>query len=176
MNDKKRHDSIIPLSREHHYALLLCLRIHRGLIEHRDDADWLKKKASDAINFFASDLTLHFRAEEEVLFPAARTLTNTAQLVDDLLCEHQEIVRQVEQLSTLIDEPLSDALHSFPEPLADTLNSFADLLEAHIRKEERELFPAYERQISPQLDKEVSEKILNLIGPALKPKHPEFLE
>jgi len=48
----RRHDSLIPLSREHQYALMLCLRIHRGLIEHDRDANWLVVKAWQAVRFF----------------------------------------------------------------------------------------------------------------------------
>src|ERR1051325_6583205 len=132
MKSPRRHDSLIPLSREHHYALLLCLRIHRGIEAHRADLNWLRIKAGNAVRFFASDLRLHFKAEEEVLFPAMRDLPAPRELINDLLAEHRELERLIERLRRA-----EDGL------LPDLLCQFADLLESHIRREEQSLFPIY---------------------------------
>jgi len=60
--------------------------------------------------------------------------------------------------------------------LAATLKEFADALEAHIRKEERKLFPIYEQQASPETSSRVEREIFGLIGAAAQPRRPEFLE
>jgi hemerythrin-like domain-containing protein len=57
----------------------------------------------------------------------------------------------------------------------DALGEFADLLEAHIRKEERELFPLYEKQMSPAMAAEVGREVKNIIGNAMQPRNPELL-
>ena len=160
----RRHDSLIPLSREHQYALMLCLRIHRGLIEHETDAKWLQMKSDHAVSFFEGELVTHFQAEEKFLFPAMRELSGAIPIIDELLDEHEKI-------RTLIDQ-----LRQFePGTLASMLKEFADTLEPHIRKEERELFPIYEQQASPQTISRVERAIFSLIGSASQPRNPELL-
>jgi hemerythrin-like domain-containing protein len=161
----RRHESLVPLSREHQYGLLLCLRIHRGLPEKAADASWLEKKAAQTVEFFKGDLAAHFAAEEEVLFPAMREIPEAAALIAELLAQHREI------------ESLARALEpSEEDSLPGTLKRFADLLEAHIRKEERELFPIYERAAAPVVTEAVGRGVRQFIGEALKPKHPELFD
>ena len=160
----RRNDSLIPLSREHQYALMLCLRIHRGLIEHDADANWLQMKAGVAVSFFEGELVIHFQAEEEVLFPAMRELSGAPQIIEGLVAEHGKIGRLIDQLRQI-------DVHS----VAATLKEFADTLEAHIRKEERELFPIYEQQALSETIVRVERAILSLIGSASQPRNPELL-
>jgi iron-sulfur cluster repair protein YtfE (RIC family) len=160
----RRDDSLIPLSREHQYALMLCLRIHRGLIEHGSDTTWLQIKAGVAVLFFEGELIDHFQAEEEFLFPAMRELADVMPIIGELLGEHEKIRRLVDQLRQI---ELSS--------LGSTLMEFADTLEAHIRKEERELFPIYEQQASRETISRVERAIHKLIGSASQPRNPELL-
>lgn len=126
MKTSRRYDSLIPLSHDHHHALVLCLRIHRGLELHREDEGWLQATAEEAIRFFASDLTPHITSEEEVLFPAMQYVAESSELICELLREHRAIENLVERL-----RQMNVAL------FAETLQQLADLLETHIRKEER---------------------------------------
>jgi hemerythrin-like domain-containing protein len=130
-----------------------------------EDRNWQRAKAGDVVRFFDSDLVPHFRAEENVLFPTMHRLSAAPQLIEELLSEHRKIERLVDQLR-----------HSDCEQLTDRLIEFADLLESHIRKEERDLFPVYERLVSPEIAGRVEEEIKSLIGTALQPKNPELLE
>jgi iron-sulfur cluster repair protein YtfE (RIC family) len=161
----RRDDSLIPLSREHQYALMLCLRIHRGLIEHDGNSNWLQMKAGHAVRFFEGELVTHFQAEEEFLFPAMREISGATEIIDELLADHTKLRRLIDQLRQI--EASS---------LASTLKEFADTLEAHIRKEERELFPIYEQQASPETISRVERAIFSLIGSASQPRHPELLK
>jgi hemerythrin-like domain-containing protein len=161
----RRHESLIPLSREHQYALLLCLRIHRGLPEHDHDSDWLKTRAANTLRFFDEDLTIHFQAEEQVLFPAMNEVSGASGIIEELLDEHHKLRRITDRLRE--DETAARA---------GTLKEFADTLEAHIRKEERALFPIYEEAASAEVISAVEKGILSLIGSASEPKHPELLE
>lgn len=164
MKISRRHESLIPLSREHHYALLLCLRIHRGLEPHQNDPAWLRSKAENVARFFVTDLTPHFQTEEKVLFPAMQHCAGAAELLHDLLAEHRELEWQAEGL-----RQCEAGL------LAERLRSFADLLEAHIRREERELFSLFEQQVMPDAAHRVGVEITRLIGRAEQPRHPELL-
>lgn len=158
MSSARRHESLIPLSREHHYGLMLCLRIHRGLPLDGKDEEWVRAKAAQALGFFASDLTAHFKAEEEVLFPAMQGFAGAPPLLSELLSEHRELNRLAAQLSG------SDVA-----TLKDVLGKFADLLEAHIRKEERELFPLYEKEVGVELAEEEGRAVKDVVGEAMQP-------
>ena len=144
---------------------MLCLRIHRGLPLDGDDEKWVRAKSAQAAEFFASNLTGHFKAEEDVLFPAMRDFAGASPLLSELLSEHRELERLAEQLDG------SDVA-----ALKDALGKFADLLEAHIRKEERELFPLYEKQAGAELAKEVGRAVKDIVGEAMRPRNPELLE
>lgn len=161
----RRHESLIPLSREHQYALMVCLRIHRGLPEHGGGLDWLKTRAENTVRFFDEDLAIHFQAEEQFLFPAMSEFSGAAAIIESLLDEHRMLRRFAARLR-------DGARDSYP----GTLKEFADTLEAHIRKEERELFPIYEQQASAEVTSAVEQGILSLIGSASQPKHPELLK
>lgn len=151
MKSARRHESLIPLSREHQYALLLCLRIHRGLESHQNDPVWLQSKAENVVRFFAGDLRPHFQAEEEVLFPAMQHCAT--ELLRDLIAEHRKL------------EWLAGGLHYCETGFLSTrLKAFADLLEAHVRREERELFPLFEQQVTPNAAQQVGAEITQLIG------------
>src|SRR5262245_29843140 len=121
MKSSRRHKSLIPLSREHQYALLLCLRIHQGLDSKREDLTWLQQKSANVGKFFDGDRTPHFKAEEEILFPSMTGFTGAPTLISDLLEEHRRIEGMVKELR-----------RATPNLLAEILGQFADLLEAHI--------------------------------------------
>lgn len=161
----RRHNSLIPLSREHQYALLLCLRIHRGLAESKEKPNWVHEQAIKTVQFYDAELVLHFKAEEEILFPPMRSFQNAHALIEDLLIEHKSLQALVENLRATTGGSL-----------ASTLEDFADALEAHIRKEERALFPIYESEVSQELADHIEQGIVRLIGDARYPRNPKLLE
>jgi len=135
----KRHPSLIPLSHDHHHGLVLAFRLREGLPRNRKPSDSPREQAEDTVRFFHDNLVAHFQAEEEVLFPAIRThVPQAIVLLDTLIAEHTTISSSVEQLSRIASNDLS---------LPAFLKSFGDVLERHIRCEERELFPLYEVNI-----------------------------
>jgi iron-sulfur cluster repair protein YtfE (RIC family) len=144
---------------------MLCLRIHRGLPVRGNDETWVRAKAAQTAEFFASDLTGHFKAEEEAMFPAMRDIAGATELITDLISEHRELERLAAQLS-----PTAGAQS------VDALGKFADLLEAHIRKEERVLFPLYEKEVEAETAEEVGRAVKTIVGYALKPRDPGLLE
>ena len=165
LKSNRRHESLIPLSREHHYGLLVCLRIHRGIENHQADVSWLSERAEKVIQFFESDLKTHFKAEEEIVFPAMNGIEDSRAMIAQLVDEHRKLEKLVQRLKKARELRL-----------APLLREFADLLEAHIRTEERVLFPRYEKGVSSELAKQVGTRVLEVIGTAMKPKRPELLE
>ena len=144
--------------------MMLCLRIHRGMPLHGDDETWVRAKAGQAAQFFATDLAAHFKAEEQALFPAMRDFAGAAELINDLISEHRKLGTLAEQFC-----------ETGGAQLVDALGEFADLLEAHIRKEERELFPLYEKEAGADLAEEVGRAVRNVVGDATQPRDRELL-
>jgi iron-sulfur cluster repair protein YtfE (RIC family) len=165
MKSSRRHESLVPLSREHHYGLLVCLRIHRGIESHKADVSWLNERAEKVMRFFESDLKTHFEAEERIVFPAMSECKDSSATIDQLVSEHRNLERLVQQLR-----------QTRGLQLATLLREFADLLEAHIRTEERVLFPRYEHCVPLEVTRQVGARVLEVIGTAMKPKHPVLLE
>jgi len=140
------------------------MRINRGLAAGATNETWVRQKAAQAAQFFDSDLVPHFKAEEEVLFPAMQGFAGSTDLLHELLTEHREL------------ESLAKRLHwtEFNE-LGDALLAFADLLESHIRKEEGQLFPLYEKQVSLEVAAEVGSGVKAAVGDAIQPRNAESL-
>ncbi len=152
----KRHPSLIPLSHDHHHGLVLAFRLREGLPRSRKPADSLQEQAEDAVRFFHDSLVAHFRAEEEALFPAIRTcVPHAVTMLDTLSAEHSEMRTQVANLAQALSDEVS---------LQTELKAFADLLERHIRREERELFPLYEANIPEAEATRIGGEIAHLTG------------
>jgi len=119
-----RNKNLIPLSHQHQRALALCVRIDRAQpIPAADLESW----QSEIAQLFVSEVRIHFSAEEDVLFPSARRFPELIPLVDELTAEHAA-------LRDLFSQADVRRMSS------QTLLAFAQLLSAHIRKEERQLF------------------------------------
>lgn len=113
----KRHDALKPLSREHHFGLLLCWKIRQGFklnVESQRIKNYTKW-------FKVHYLEPHFKAEEQYVFPV---LGNKHELVKRALAEHRRLKR-------LFDEEID---------ITKALNSIEEELDSHIRFEERVLF------------------------------------
>ncbi len=165
MGTAKRHDSLIPLSREHHYGLVVCLHIRQAIGNGPPDIPSLRTRAELTVRFFQGDLAVHFETEEKVVFPAMQRMPGAGTLILELTEEHREmecLIRKMRETGN--------------GHLAAILAQFADLLELHIRKEERSLFPIYEQYITPKVAEQVAWEIEARIGLALQPRHPEFLK
>jgi len=134
-----RHPSLVALSHDHHHGLALALRCRKQALGQLKPmgVTGLRERAQEFVDFYRADLIKHFRAEETVLFPLMReTAAANAMLLDELIKQHQEITNAIAPLETGLG-------------LSKLLFDLGDLLERHIRKEERELFPLFESQIEP---------------------------
>ena len=133
----KRSRELKPLSSEHHQALLVAFQIKKSLAGHAEAAGApkdLNGLLSLARRYEDSVLKNHIRAEEDCL---ARYLSEGD--ARRLRQEHAELGRLLEA-----------ARVSKPPEMRAALSAFADLMERHVRWEERELFPACEREIDAE--------------------------
>ena len=138
----KRHPALIPLSHDHHHGLALALRCRKHALGQLNPGDpaALEACAAEAARFFGENLQPHFEAEETVLFPLMATLQESRELVTRLREEHRKFREMV-------------ARSSGAKEIRKFLFDFGDLLEQHIRSEERQLFAAFELHI-PEADAE----------------------
>lgn len=98
-------------------------------------AEGLQARAKEVLAFYCSNLAPHFRAEEEVLFPLMQSLVPESRpVIDQLLREHEQIRSAIKQLEGAAG-------------LAKIIFDLGDVLERHIRKEERELFLLFEQRV-----------------------------
>ncbi|MFD1037344.1 hemerythrin domain-containing protein [Virgibacillus byunsanensis] len=129
----KRHESLKPLSRHHMIGLHLALKLKRaGTEESRLTMEEIMKEAKE---FWIPNGQNHFREEEEILLPAYAQYANVNQPeIIEMLLEHVKIRSQIEKL--LNNDENLDAMHEL-----------GTLLESHIRKEERVIFPMIEKAL-----------------------------
>jgi iron-sulfur cluster repair protein YtfE (RIC family) len=124
----KRHEALEQLSRDHHQALFQAMRLKRA------DDENASEVLADFLDFWFGTGFLHFRAEEEVLLPAYSAYDDASRdEVVRVLVDHIEIRREAHELGALTSDPEPERLHSLGERL-----------DAHVRHEERVLFPLIE--------------------------------
>ena len=138
-----RHPALVSLSRGHHEVLILAMKCRkRALGQARPaGAQGLADLAEEMKNFVAGDLERHFQAEEKVLFP----------LLDRATMESRSLTAELRSEHALIREKA--ILGTRGVNLSKSLFDLADLLERHVRREERELFPIFERSV-PEIEAE----------------------
>ncbi len=119
----QRHQALRKLSSDHHTGLVLARRARdavNGNLQTQTDA-WLT-----VVAYFQAEMDAHFRLEENGLLPVLLR-AGEKRLVERTLYEH-ETLRQL-----------------ITENRAENLLRFAELLTAHIRFEEKELFETAQR-------------------------------
>ncbi len=127
----RRSRQLKPLSSEHHHSLLVAFQLKKGLAGHGDSAGAPKDLPgllALARRFEEGVFSTHIRAEEELLTPHL-----SEEDARRLRFEHAELTRL-----------LNAARQGRPPDARHALTAFADLIERHVRWEERELFPAAE--------------------------------
>lgn len=125
----KRHESIVTLSKDHHFGLLFCWKIRQG-VKRQVPPDRILPYIE---YFWSNHLQPHFEAEETLPFAAVQD-----DLVDRAIADHKHIEQLVKTITSV--EPVVLA----------QLNTLADALDSHIRFEERVLFPHLEKALSSE--------------------------
>lgn len=115
----------------------------------------------DILKFFNGELRVHFRHEEEALFPALEKVIGRDGPVQVMLDEHQSLWMAIDRLEENV-EALEDPQADHKEA-AKTIrlvgSHIVGLLSSHIQKENLALFPIAEQSLSPLTLEEVSEQI-----------------
>ena len=118
----KRSAALVPLSREHHEALVLARRAAAAL-----DAESAARLVTQLLARWEAQFAPHFACEEQALLPALRAGGHEAAGV--ALAQHAELRR-------LVDRLRRGDLAALP--------AWGEAMQAHVRFEERTLFPLAE--------------------------------
>jgi iron-sulfur cluster repair protein YtfE (RIC family) len=149
-----RHPSLIPLSQDHHYGLALALRCRKQALGQIKPigAEGLRERVKELSAFYATHLVAHFRAEEEILFPLLRSVApESNRIIDELVRDHE----QIREAATRLENGIG---------LAKLIFDLGDLLERHIRKEERQLFPLFEQRVKTAEAEALGEELKRRLG------------
>ncbi|MDQ5915423.1 MAG: hypothetical protein QG584_1314 [Pseudomonadota bacterium] len=128
----KRCPALQDLSREHHTALTFALQLKR--VAGSGDEVQIDAACERARKVFEDELLPHFREEEQCLLPRMES-AGACAIVARTLIEHRALHRLARELEI---------------PDGEMLLRFAELLTAHVRFEERELFPEAETLIGAE--------------------------
>ena len=132
----KRHSALHKLSHDHHHGLILANLIKKNAPKYKNLPNTIDGKVEHTIYFYNTELVKHFHNEEEILFPSAKGKGESLdKLIKEIILEHKKIKSLVDLLKTT---------NNYEE----ALDELGNLLESHIRKEERELFPVIEKVLS----------------------------
>ncbi|CAN5856785.1 hypothetical protein BH23ACT11_BH23ACT11_04660 [soil metagenome] len=146
----KRHPALREFSEDHHQGLVNALRLKRSAA---GEGATPVEAARAFLEIWREDTSLHFRKEEEVLLPmVARYGGDLKQEpVVEMLVQHARIRGLVMQLGDEVERV---------DIRRETLQALGEQLEAHIRLEERVLFPALEVSLPQEGLNEVSSRLM----------------
>jgi hemerythrin-like domain-containing protein len=160
----KRTPELRTLSEDHHYGLVHARRLRRAA--EGEEANSAEPVAKEFLDFWQEEIAIHFRKEEEVLLPVvARYGGDVGQdpLVE-MLAQHARIRGLVMRLS---DEVVGGYVR------LETLQELGEQLEAHIRLEERAVFPLVEESLSEAALTELAARLeVKEAGPRVEPWVP----
>lgn len=129
INPIKRSTQLAPLSREHHEGLLFAWKIKQGL----ENKTAPEKLRAYALWYWRHHIKPHFFQEEKILLPYLPAENPMAKRLKE---EHDHIRELILGLDEQADRR--------------SLLLLCDLINHHIRFEERELFVFLENRLSPQ--------------------------
>ena len=133
----KRHPALIPLSREHHHGLVQAVRLRRAAAD--GDASARLAAAREFVEFFKSEERAHLRDEEEALFPLLlRHVSSQPAPLREARAQHVQLEGFARKLEVAVAAGIADR---------ETLDAAGELLDSHIRLEERRLFPLIEELV-----------------------------
>ncbi len=124
-----RTGALLPLSREHHTSLVMARKARRAA---DDNSTVCFITLADMEAHWHTLMAEHFKREEQLIIIAAETLS--AESVTRILTEHAEL--RILTCGPCLLKPV------------ERLRRFADLVVAHIRYEERVIFPQLQSHLS----------------------------
>ena len=136
----RRHDSLIPLTHDHHHVLALARRLKAAAGQ---DAATRMDHGREFLEFFASETVEHFRVEEEAVFPLGLDDPAVEPLLTQAMMDHLRIHRLVAELRIAQEDD---------DVPGDMLATIAHTLQEHVRLEEKSLFPLIEERLSDDME------------------------
>ncbi|MCX2739427.1 hemerythrin domain-containing protein [Pontibacter anaerobius] len=150
----KRHESLIPISRQHHGGLLTARLLQHGAPAYKGMPTTPAAKRDYVLAFLQEHLLPHFKLEEETVFILASDFSEELQQqAAALQAEH----RKLEQL--ILALPAVDAAN-----LPDRLDKVGKLLEQHIRQEERVFFEIVQQKLPGEKLRLLQQQVLRHLG------------
>jgi len=143
-----RDSNLIPLSHQHHNALVMCVLTRRSLGQDASAAN-VAQLARRAIDRYELELVNHFEIEEQILFPAIENSLGKLPLVALLIAQHRQLEDLVAQLRSA--------------PTTALLERLCGLLTEHIRSEESDLFQTVQSRLPEPILRELGEAIERLV-------------
>jgi len=132
----KRDPALVPLSRDHHFALMQALALTRS---RGASAEKRRALAEDFLAFYERELLGHMADEEEALVPATSQIA--AEDVCRLVAEHHGLRERAARLrQTLAEDGELEAL----------LPDIGVRLHDHVRFEERVFFERVQERLTPE--------------------------
>ncbi|MEO6683474.1 MAG: hemerythrin domain-containing protein [Ginsengibacter sp.] len=135
----KRNEHIVKLSRDHHVSLLFCWKLRQG-IRHGVSTERMIRY----VGYFEKQHFIpHFEEEENILFAPVKD-----QKVQKALDDHIHILKSVKEIT------FSGKLNQENE-----LSRLADMVDDHVRYEERILFPYLEKKLTDMQLEEIGKQL-----------------
>src|SRR5699024_1298079 len=133
-----RHETLKPLSRHHMVALHTAVKLKRAGKE--ESRLTVEEIINDVREFWIPDGIEHFREEEKILLVTyAKHVSIDQPIIHEMLMEHIQIQAMIEML---LDMEEADIEH---------MHKLGHLLESHVRKEERIIFPMIEKDLAEEV-------------------------
>lgn len=141
----KRHPALVPLSRDHHHALVIARSLRHATVETATEV------ARAFLSHWDAEEKLHFRIEEELLLPAYAAHGE---------CDNPAIIRM------LLDHMLirRDAARLAGTPPLKLLHDLGARLADHVALEEHEVFPLIEAAIPEPELQSLGERLREVAG------------
>ncbi len=124
----KRDKALHILSHDHHHGLILAQLVKKGSPKYKNLPETTEGKKDYSIRFYNDELIKHFEDEEKILLPVVNGKDDEINnLIEEIITEHKKIKQLINRLDS-------------DEGVENTLDELGNILESHIRKEERNLF------------------------------------
>jgi len=154
----RKDKMLISLSHDHFHGILLSQILKKNAPPYNDMPEGLIEKVKCTIPYYHTDLIRHFKYEEELLYPLVKGIDSTIDMLFERLIEEHKILNEMMIILRT---------NANPEEDMDKLGYF---LEAHIRKEERALFPKIELVVSYEKLIEIDKRIFAVRQNEIKEK------
>ncbi len=143
----KRHDALIPLSHEHRDVLMIAHPMKINGPRYKGIPEDNIQKAEFYLRFYDEILSGHARDEEHLVFQKVMgIIPQIDKCVKELTNEHRQIDKLTEDLRAIPGDKI-------------IMDRLGRLLELHVRKEERELFPLIQEAADKTLLSYIGERI-----------------